>query len=185
MCLETTMRSPGGKRRFAIAAVAAMGLVATACGDDGASGPSIDAAWARTSPMNVDAGAAYFTISSDEAITIVGVSVDSSIAATAELHETTMADMEGDGDMAEDDMADMAEDDMGDMADMGGAMMMQEVESIPVAAGSSVAFEPGGLHVMLLELAEPLELGHTFAVTISLDDGSEIDVDVEVRDEAP
>ncbi len=167
-----------------------MGLVATACGDDGATGPSIDAAWARTSPMNVDAGAAYFTISSDEAITIVGVSVDSSIAATAELHETTMADMEGDGDMAEDDMADMTEEDMGDMAeddmaDMGGAMMMQEVESIPVAAGSSVAFEPGGLHVMLLELAEPLELGHTFAVTISLDDGSEIDVDVEVRDEAP
>ncbi len=189
------------------AAGAVVGLLAGACGDDGgADGPSVDGAWARTSPMMADAGAVYFTLSSDEAVSVVDVSVDESIAARAELHETVMADMAMGDDMDADDMdGDMDSDDMdadeghdmdsGDMdadeghdmdsGDMGGAMTMQEVESVPVGAGSSVAFEPGGLHVMLLELADPLELGETFTVTLTLDDGTDFEIDVEVRDEAP
>lgn len=181
-----------------VAATAVVGLIAAACGDDGASSPSVEGAWARTSPMMADAGAVYFTISSDDAVAITDVSVPESIAGRAELHETVMVDM-GDDDMGDnmddemghdamegdmdDDMEDM--DGEHDMSDMGGAMQMQEVEDIPVAADGSVAFEPGGLHVMLLELADPLEIGETFTVTLTLDDGSELDIEVEVRDEAP
>lgn len=151
--------------------------------------------------MMADAGAVYFTLSSDDAAAIVAVSIDESIAATAELHETVMADMsamDDADDMAMDEGSDemaMAEDadhmDGDEMAmdeesgHMDGAMSMQEVASVPIDAGESVSFEPGGLHVMLLELVEPLEMGDEFAITLTLDDGTEIDVDVLVRDEAP
>ena len=166
------------------AATLAVGLLAAACGDD-SSTASVDGAWARTSPMNAEAGAVYFTVSSDDAMSITGVSVDAAVAGRAELHETVMADMamdddhdhEGDGDHDGDD-------EHGDMGH-GGAMMMQEVTSIDVAAGGEAVLEPGGLHVMLLDLPDPLELGETFEVTLQLADGETMTVEVEVMDEAP
>ena len=176
------------------AATAVLCLFAAACGDDAAA-TTIDGAWARTSPMNADAGAVYFTVSSDDAISITGVSVDGSVAGRAELHETVMADMDEmaedemtDDEMAEDEMDSMEDDEMAhdDMAEHGsGAMMMQEVASIDVEAGGEVALAPGGLHVMLLDLPDPLEPGETFDVTLETADGESLTVEVEVMDEAP
>jgi len=157
-----------------------MFLVLAGCGsDDGGDGASVDGAWARTSPMMADAGAAYMDITADADGELVGVSVDSEVAATAELHETVM--VEG-GEMADDEMAD---DEMADDGEMAGTMTMQEVTSISLPAGETVSLEPGGYHVMLLELAEPLELGATFEVTLEFDTGDDMVVEVEVRDEAP
>ena len=62
---------------------------------------------------------------------------------------------------------------------------MQQVSAIEVPAGGEVALEPGGLHLMLMELAKPLETGDKFSVTLELADGEELAVDVEVRDDAP
>ncbi len=178
-----------------LALVAVLALVAAACGDDDAEALSTSDVWARTSPAMADAGAVYMTVESDDGVSIVGATVNESVAARVELHETTMADGAMEGDMADteemadtDDMA--VEDDMADTDDMamedgdhgGGAMMMQEVEAIEVPAGGSVSLEPGGLHIMLLELAEPLEAGTSFDLTLILDDGEEHQVSVEVRD---
>ena len=178
-----------------LALVAVLALVAAACGDDDAEALSTSDVWARTSPAMADAGAVYMTVESDDGVSIVGATVNESVAARVELHETTMADGSMEGDMADteemadtDDMA--VEDDMADTDDMamedgdhgGGAMMMQEVEAIEVPAGGSVSLEPGGLHIMLLELAEPLEAGTSFDLTLILDDGEEHQVSVEVRD---
>ena len=178
-----------------LAQVAVLALVAAACGDDDAEALSTSDVWARTSPAMADAGAVYMTVESDDGVSIVGATVNESVAARVELHETTMADGAMEGDMADteemadtDDMA--VEDDMADTDDMamedgdhgGGAMMMQEVEAIEVPAGGSVSLEPGGLHIMLLELAEPLEAGTSFDLTLILDDGEEHQVSVEVRD---
>ena len=185
---------------FAIAALAVGGLVG--CGDDDdVSAPiEVSGAWARTSPAMADAGAAYMTITSADGATIVGVSVDPEVAGVAELHEVVpaegamedmadddMADDDMDGDMADDDMAD---DDMDGDMDHGGtdgemAMTMQEVPSVEVPAGGSVTFEPGGYHVMLLELPDPLETGEEFDVTLTLDDDTEIVVPVTVSENAP
>ncbi|MCP3910723.1 MAG: copper chaperone PCu(A)C [Actinomycetia bacterium] len=172
------------------------------CGsdDDGPAGPTLTGAWARSSPMVVDAGAAYFEVTSDEGDEIVGVAIDSSIAGTAELHETVMVDMdddmdaEGEGDMDAEGEGDMDAEGEGDMdaegegegdMDMGGAMTMQEVASIPVAAGETVAFQPGGLHVMMLGLVEPLEVGDEFDITLTFANAGDVVVTVEVREEAP
>ena len=178
-----------------LALVAVVALFAAACGDDDTGAINTSDVWARTSPAMADAGAVYMTVESDDGVSIVGASVDESIAARVELHETTMADGAMEDDMAdtgemEDDMADTSamEDDMADTSPMeddghsDGAMMMQPIESIDVPAGGSVSLEPGGIHIMLLELAEPLEAGTSFDLTLILDDGEEHQVSVEVRD---
>ncbi|MCP5027239.1 MAG: copper chaperone PCu(A)C [Actinomycetia bacterium] len=185
-------------KRLVIGLVAVLFLPAllASCGssDDAASGPSIAGAWARSSPMVADAGAAYLSVTSEEADSIVGVSVDSSVAATAELHETVMVEMdetmgeEGDDDTDADmdmdsDMEDEGDHDMD--SDMGGAMTMQEVTSIPVAVGETVSFAPGGLHVMLMGLVDPLEVGDEFDVTLTFENAGDVVVTVEVRDDAP
>ena len=67
------------------------GLVLAGCGDDtdeaaGSSGDAItvEGAWARTSPMMADAGAAYFTITSATDDALLSASVDSAIAGKVE-----------------------------------------------------------------------------------------------------
>ena len=74
---------------------------------------------------------------------------------------------------------------MADDTDMGGAMTMQAVASVPVGAGETVSFQPGGLHVMLLGLVEPLEVGSEFDVILTFENAGDVVVTVEVRDDAP
>ena len=95
---------------------------------------------------------------------LVGASVASTIAASVELHETSMAG----GDM----------DDMGDSM---GMMTMRQVPSIAVPAEQTVALTPGGLHLMLIELAKPLEAGEVFDLTLSFASGEQLVVPTEVR----
>ena len=73
-----------------------------------------------------------------------------------------------------------AEDD--DSEEGMGMMMMQEVEAIELPAGESVALEPGGLHVMLIDIAQPLEIGQKFDLTLNFEKFGEKVVEVEVRE---
>ena len=168
--------------------------------EPGADELQIAGAWARTSPSMATAGAVYLVIDNptDSDDVLLSASVDPEIAATVELHESKMADDsddmsdESDGDM--DDAADMngsddmsgGSDDMGD-DDMpvGGMMTMTPVDQISVPAGSSVALEPGGLHIMLLDLAAPLEAGTTIEVTLTFENAGEVVVNADVQDTAP
>jgi len=140
-------------------------LVATGCGDDDEAAAEsgvlrIEDAWARTSPMNADAGAVYMRITSPEADRLVKASAPASVARKTEIHETVMS---GEGD----------------------AMAMQAVEFVELPAGEAVALEPGGYHVMLLDLNGQLELGEVFELTLTFLDAGEVTIAVEVRDEAP
>lgn len=176
--------------------IAAVALVAASCGgDDSASESStsvggditISDAWARTSPMSVTVGAVYMDIVSAAGDELLGASVDSSIAATTEIHETVVVDM---SDEAEGDTsipADMTGDTMAGHSSgaMSGEMTMQPVESVVLRAGETIKMMPGGYHIMLLDLAAPLEVGQTFDVTLTFAKAGSIVVSVEVRDEAP
>ena len=64
-------------------------------------------------------------------------------------------------------------------------MTMAEVEKIPVAAGTTVALEPGGYHIMLMELAKPLVVGEKVKVTLTFEKAGDVVVEAEVRDNAP
>ena len=85
--------------------------------------------------------------------------------------------------MAGDDMSgdDMSGDDMS--GDEGGGMMqMQEVESIEIPAGETVVLEPGGFHIMLLDLKRELTPGETVEVTLTFETAGEQTVTAEVRE---
>lgn len=158
-----------------LAVVAGAGLFASCGSDDSSSssGPEITKAWARTSPMETSLGAVYMTISSKDGDELTDVSVDSSIAAMAQIHEMVMASAETDVSMPMTTEA------------MSGEMVMQEVDSIVIDAGGSVDLMPGGYHIMLMEIAAPLELGTKFDVTLTFAKAGKVTVTAEVRDEAP
>jgi copper(I)-binding protein len=151
-----------------IVLAAAFALLAAGCGGD--DGVSVDDPWARNSPRMANAGAIYMDLESGDGDRLIGAAVDASIAGKVEIHETAMVE----GEMGE-------ESEEG----MGGAMMMQEVGEIALPAGETVKLEPGGYHIMLLDISTPLELGETFDVTLTFENAGEQVVEVEVREEAP
>jgi copper(I)-binding protein len=140
-----------------MALVATLALLVAACGSS--DGVKIENQWSRTSPMVTSAGAAYMDITATETDRLIGASVDSSLAAAVEVHETSMNDE--------------------------GAMMMQQVVGIDLPAGETVKLEPGGYHIMLLELVEPLETGQTYTLTLQFAESGDQEIEVEVREEAP
>lgn len=193
-----------------LVAVAALSTGLVACGGDSESsdatppasvqvGVEIAGAWARTSPMEVTLGAAYMTITSDVDDELTDVSVDPSIAATAEIHEMVMAEMSDTSSdttmaMSSDTTMAMSSDTTMAMSDMSsdttmsmgsGEMVMQEVESIAIPAGETVELKPGGYHIMLIDLAAPLETGQEFDIVLTFANAGEVTVTVVVGDTAP
>jgi hypothetical protein len=63
----------------------------------------------------------------------------------------------------------------------GGMMRMRPVERIEVPAGASVQLEPRGFHVMLIGLKGNLQPGDPVDLTLTFDDGTQIQVDAPVR----
>jgi copper(I)-binding protein len=135
-------------------AIAVLVLVAGACG--GEASLDVAEAWAR--PALGPNGAVYLTVEGGDADTALnGVSASSEIAALVEIHQTVLRD--------------------------DGTMAMTRITDVEVPAGSTVMMVPGGMHVMLVDLAEPLELGDTFDMTLTFDNGTELTTMVEVREE--
>jgi len=64
---------------------------------------------------------------------------------------------------------------------MNGMTHMDAVADLPVKANGSVAFAPGGLHVMLTGLKQPLKLGDSFPLTLSFAKAGAITVTVSVQ----
>lgn len=113
-------------------------------------------AWARTS-MGMDrAGAAYMVITNDTDKDDALIGASSSAAATVEIHETTTA------------------------AD--GTMAMSPVDEVPVAAGGSAKLEPGGYHIMLIDLADELVVGESIDIALTFREAGEVKVTAEVRE---
>jgi hypothetical protein len=118
---------------------------------------TISDAWVRA--MEDGNSAAYMTIqnNSDDDITLTEASAD--FANMTQIHQTTI----------EDDVA-----------------RMQEVEGgLTIPAGESVNLEPGGYHVMLMDLQEPLVEGNDALLTLTFDNGDVQTVNLPIRTEAP
>lgn len=192
----------GNKKRITstVSAIALAGLVlgSAACGDDAGSDSTtapvtveISDAWARTSPMEVTLGAAYMTITSPVDDRLTDVSVDPSIAGTAEIHEMVMAmSSETSNMMSSETMSEMSSETTGMMSSDttvagSGEMVMQEVDSIAIPAGEPVQLKPGGYHIMLIDLVAPLETGRTFDIVLTFETAGRVTVPVVVADEAP
>lgn len=62
----------------------------------------------------------------------------------------------------------------------GDVMKMVAAGPIEVPAGGSVRMEPGGYHVMLMDLERPIEKGETFTFTLRFANASSVAVSVPV-----
>ncbi len=115
----------------------------------------VEEAWVRLPPPVAETAAAYMTIRNhgDQDIEITGVKVK--VAERLEFHAMTMH---------------------------GGMMHMQKMEKVVVPAHSGISFDPGGNHLMLIELQRVLEAGEHLMITLETSDGQTIVIHAEVRD---
>lgn len=114
----------------------------------------VEDAWARETPPGVSNGAAYLTLVNDAANKDWLVAAWGAVSETVELHTHLM-----EGDM----------------------IMMRQVERIEVDAGDRTVLEPGGKHLMLIGLKQPLVAGDRFPLTLEFEQNGEITVQFEVR----
>ena len=119
---------------------------------------SVEHAWARPTATSVANGAAYLTIKNTGEADDTLTGAETSAAAKAELHESSME---------------------------GGVMKMRPLGDVTVPAGGSVEFKPGGKHIMLLGLKAPLMAGQSFTLTLHFKNAGAQTVNVDVADKAP
>lgn len=65
--------------------------------------------------------------------------------------------------------------------EMNGMSHMEAVADLPVKANGAVMFEPGGLHVMLTGLKQPLKIGDSFPLTLTFAKAGPVTVTVSVQ----
>ena len=87
---------------------------------------------------------------------LLGASTD--VAQAVEIHETVMSD--------------------------DGVMRMIPQASIPLAAGDELEFEPGGLHIMLVNVNRDLNMGDQIILTLHFENYADITLNVPVSDAA-
>jgi copper(I)-binding protein len=116
---------------------------------------TVTGVWMREPAEGQTRTAAYGTITNDGDADVTLVSASVPFDATVEIHETIMGD--------------------------DGSMQMQEVpEGFVVPAGGSFTLEPGGPHIMLIDI-DPADITGTIDVTMIFDDGTEVTVGAPVR----
>jgi len=66
--------------------------------------------------------------------------------------------------------------------DSGGVMRMRETDAIVVEPKQPIRMQPGsGLHLMLIDLKQPLKEGDTFAMTMEFERAGKVEVKVVVQ----
>lgn len=65
-----------------------------------------------------------------------------------------------------------------------GGVMQEKQGGMLIEPGATLTLEPGGDHIMLMGLTDPLEAGETVIVTIALDSGETLELEAAVRDYA-
>lgn len=117
---------------------------------------SVEDVWARPADTTGAArSAAYFVLRNGtaEPVRLVGVRTD--VARVAEIHLS--------------------------FEENGVMRMRPAVDGVEVAPGEAVAFEPGGYHVMLIDLQRPLVPGDRFPLVLNFRAEGEREVEAEVR----
>jgi hypothetical protein len=112
-----------------------------------ASKPAIETAdlWVKSSEMSMVGGmtAVFGTITNNSAEDITLTGAETEVAGLVEIHEMAMID---------------------------GEMKMQQIDGgLVIPAGKSVSLEPGGNHIMLMELTKAVEAGQEISVTLRFD----------------
>ncbi len=119
-------------------------MLITACAQADHHNVGVSDAWIRAGSPGQKVGAAYMTLQSQQTASLI--KAESPVAGMIEIHTMTM------------------ENDV---------MKMRMLDNLPLPAGKPVALKPGGLHLMLFDLKQPLEAGLETELTLHFkgDDG--------------
>lgn len=104
---------------------------------------TVNEAWVRGTVTGQKVTGAFMQLTSPTATSLVGVSTP--MAKTAEIHE-----MKADG----------------------GMVRMKAIDRLPLPASTAVELKPGGYHVMLFDLKQPLVEGDIVPMTLTFEDGA-------------
>lgn len=112
----------------------------------------VDGAWARASVQGQKATGAFMRLTAKDGARLVRI--ETPVAGVAEVHEMKM---EGD------------------------IMKMRAVPALDLPAGKTVELQPGGYHVMLLDLKAPLAKGSTVPVTLVFQDAKGVETQLPLQ----
>ena len=134
--------------------IAACLMISALAGSAAAQGVAIEGPWARATAGQAKNGAAYLTLTNLGDTPERLVKVESPVATTVELHAHVNDN---------------------------GVMRMRAITAIEVSPGEPSILQPGGLHVMLIDLKEPLKQGEKFPLTLTFESGKTATVQVAIR----
>lgn len=130
-------------------------LIASLAQSFAASPITIERPWARASAPGQTVGGGFMTILHQGATEDRLVSATTPIAREVQIHTMNMD---------------------------GGVMRMRPVEGgLAIPAGGRVVLQPGGLHLMFMELSAPLVAGSSFPVTLRFANAGDIKVEFNVE----
>ena len=114
----------------------------------------VEKAWARATPGESRTGGVFMTLVEKGTAPDKLVRAATPLAGKVELHTSTTED---------------------------GIMKMRPVTAITVEPGKPTELKPGGYHVMLMDLKQPLKEGDSFPLTLSFEKAGEVAVTVKVE----
>jgi hypothetical protein len=124
--------------------------------DSGPAGVSVRDAWMRALPRPVPSGG-YFTLQNKNGKPVILTGAASPACGMLMLHKSQ---------------------------DKGGMSSMMEMAEVPVPAGGSVSFTPGGYHLMCTDSTAALKPGASVPVTLSFKSGEKLTAQFAVRSAA-
>jgi copper(I)-binding protein len=113
-------------------------------------GITVVAPWARATPGGTKVGGAYLELKAAAGAGDRLVSASSPAAGSVEIHEH---------------------------ASEGGVMKMRRIDGLAVPAGASVMLKPGGYHLMLMDLKQPLKQGDKLQLTLTFEKAGTLSVE--------
>jgi iron complex outermembrane recepter protein len=114
----------------------------------------IDHPWSRPAAAGMPMAVAYFTLENRGTADDALIAASSPVASRVEFHQTTLAD---------------------------GMARMRPLTQVAIGAGKTVKVEPGGIHLMLVQLNQPLVAGTQVPLTLEFRHAGKVQVSISVE----
>ena len=120
-------------------------------------GVTVSHPWARATPGGVKVGGAYFEVKAAAGQDDRLIGARSTVAGSMEVHSHAIEN---------------------------GIAKMRKIDGLPIKGGQSVVLKPGGYHVMLLDLKQPLKEGDLLKFTLTFEKAGDLEVEATVEPRA-
>lgn len=138
--INTSSRNAAKQVAFAVMAIALTAVSTAQAASPDPALPTVSNVWVKTTVPGGSVSAAYMHIKSTTALKLV--KAESSLAGIVEIHDMKMN---------------------------GGVMQMKALDSLDIPVGKTVELKPGGTHVMLMKVKEPIRKGDKVPLTLTFE----------------